>query len=35
LIKAYVEGLYPYDDVEVPQNNSPKGDVLQLDLFNQ
>lgn len=35
LIKAYAEGIYPYDDVEVPQNNSPKGDVLQLDLFNQ
>jgi hypothetical protein len=35
LIKAYAEGLYPYDDVEIPQNNPTKGDVLQLDLFNQ
>jgi hypothetical protein len=35
LIKAYAEGLYPFDDVEIPQNNPTKGDVLQLDLFNQ
>ena len=35
LVKAYAEGLYPYDDVEVPQNNSANESVLQLDLFNQ
>ena len=35
LIKAYVEGIYPYDDINVSQNNAGKGDVLQLDLFNQ
>lgn len=35
LIKAYVEGIYPYEDVAVSQNNTPKGDVIELDLFNQ
>ena len=35
LIKAYVEGIYPYEDVAVSHNNTPKGDVLELDLFNQ
>lgn len=35
LVKAYVEGLYPYDDVIVSQNSEPSSDVIQLDLFNQ
>jgi hypothetical protein len=35
LIKAYVEGIYPYEDVAVSQNNIHKGDVIELDLFNQ
>ena len=35
LIKAYAEGLFPYDDVEVPHNNEANNAVLQLDLFNQ
>jgi hypothetical protein len=35
LIKAYVEGIYPYEDVAVSHNNIPKGDVIELDLFNQ
>lgn len=34
LIKAYAEGIYPYDDV-VPQNKVNKGTVIQLDLFEQ
>ena len=34
LVKAYVEGLYPYDDVVVSQNNEPSANVIQLDLFN-
>lgn len=35
LIKAYVEGIYPYDDIKASQKNAGNGDVLQLDLFNQ
>ena len=35
LIKAYAEGIYPYDDVDVPHNKVSKDSVLQLDLFNQ
>ena len=35
LIKAYAEGIYPYDDVEISQNNSDRNSVLQLELFNQ
>lgn len=35
LVKAYVEGFYPYDDVIVSQNSEPSSDVIQLDLFNQ
>ena len=34
LIKAYAEGLYPYDDVVVPDNIERVGGVIQLDLFN-
>lgn len=34
LVKAYVEGLYPYEDVVVSQNNEPSANVIQLDLFN-
>ena len=33
LIKAYAEGIYPYDDIDVPQNKVNKGTVIQLDLF--
>ena len=35
LVKAYAEGIYPYDDVAVPHNNEANNAVLQLDLFNQ
>ena len=35
LIKAYVEGTFPYEDVAVTHNNENKGNVIQLDLFNQ
>ena len=35
LIKAYAEGIYPYDDVGVPQNKVNKETVIQLDLFKQ
>lgn len=35
LIKAYAEGIYPYDDVDVPHNKVSEDAVLQLDLFNQ
>ena len=35
LIKAYAEGIYPYDDVDVPRNKVSEDIVLQLDLFNQ
>lgn len=35
LVKAYSEGIYPYDDVAVPHNNEANNAVLQLDLFNQ
>ena len=35
LIKAYAEGIYPYDDVEASNNNTTTESVLQLDLFNQ
>ena len=34
LVKAYAEGIYPYDDVAVPHNNEANNAVLQLDLFN-
>lgn len=34
LVKAYVEGLYPYEDVVVSQNNETSANVIQLDLFN-
>lgn len=35
LIKAYVEGIYPYEDVAVPHNNEGANDVISLDLFHQ
>lgn len=34
LIKAYVEGIYPYDDVVSYQNKKSSGDVIQLNLFD-
>ena len=35
LIKAYAEGIYPYDDVAVLHNKVSEDTVLQLELFNQ
>lgn len=35
LIKAYVEGIYPYDDFVIPHNKGKENNVIQLDLFNQ
>lgn len=35
LIKAYAEGIYPYEDVVVSQNKYIEDNVIQLDLFNQ
>lgn len=35
LIKAYAEGIYPYDDVATTHNNARKDNVIELDLFNQ
>lgn len=34
LIKAYVEGTYPYEDVALPQKGTKKKDAIQLDLFD-
>ncbi len=34
LIKAYAEGIYPYEDVAVSQNNNNEDNVIQLNLFN-
>ena len=35
LIKAYAEGIYPYEDVVISHNNNVEDNVIQLDLFNQ
>lgn len=35
LIKAYAEGIYPYEDAVISHNNDAKNNVIQLDLFNQ
>ncbi len=35
LIKAYVEGIYPYEDSTIVNDNRHKGEVIELDLFNQ
>ena len=35
LIKAYVEGIYPYEDSTISTDNRLKGEVIELDLFNQ
>lgn len=35
LIKAYVEGVYPYEDITPSQNDRDKSSFIQLDLFNQ
>ena len=35
LIKAYAEGMYPYEDVIINNNNTSQENVRQLDLFNQ
>jgi hypothetical protein len=35
LIKAYAEGIYPYEVVVVSQNKNIEDNVIQLDLFNQ
>ena len=34
LIKAYVEGIYPYDDIAAPQNKKASSGVIQLNLFD-
>ncbi len=33
LIKAYVEGIYPYDNITTSQNNITETNIVQLDLF--
>ena len=35
LIKAFVDGIYPYGEKVLPQNNVNSNDVIQLDLFDQ
>ena len=35
LIKAYVEGIYPYEDNEIKEKVSKKDNIVELDLFNQ
>ena len=35
LIKAYAEGIYPYEDAEIKPNKVYKENIIQLDLFNQ
>ena len=35
LIKAYVEGIYPYEDCEIKEKVSKKDNIVELDLFNQ
>lgn len=35
LIKAYVEGVYPYEDNTINKKESQKGNIVELDLFNQ
>jgi hypothetical protein len=35
LIKAYVEGIYPYENSTIVNDNRHKGEVIELDLFNQ
>ena len=34
LIKAYVEGTYPYENVALPQKSTKNNDAIQLDLFD-
>lgn len=35
LIKAFIDGIYPYGDAIIPYDNKEKRNVIQLDLFNQ
>lgn len=35
LIKAYAEGIYPYEDVVISHNNNVEDNVIQLDLFDR
>jgi len=35
LIKAYVEGIYPYEDNTINKKESRKDNIVELDLFNQ
>lgn len=35
LIKAYIEGVYPYGDDSITHENDRRGNVVQLDLFEQ
>jgi hypothetical protein len=30
-----VEGIYPYEDSTIMNDNRHKGEVIELDLFNQ
>ena len=35
LIKAYAEGIYPYEDLAIASNKESEDGVIELDLFNQ
>lgn len=35
LIKAYAEGIYPYEDLAIASNKESEDSVIELDLFNQ
>lgn len=35
LVKAYVDGVYPYEDMTTSQKSKRKKKAVQLDLFNQ
>lgn len=35
LIKAYVEGTYPYGEIDIAHEEKDKNNVIELDLFNQ
>ena len=35
LIKAYAEGIYPYENSTIVNDNRHKGEMIELDLFNQ
>lgn len=35
LIKAYVEGTYPFSEIDIVHKEKDKNNVIELDLFNQ